>query len=398
MNRKIPDVYADYAAITPVNPVISKLMQAVEAKAYGNPSSLHARGLEALGMLKKSRQKIAALLGAQEQEIVFCAGGTESDNLALFGMVRPMLKKKKKVHVIISAIEHHAVLNVAKELQAEGSEISYIAVDEQGLIKAKDVLALIRPHTTLISIIYANNEIGTIEPIAEIAKGLRKINQQRKSSGLPPVLLHTDACQAAGYLDLNVQKLGVDLMTLNGSKIYGPRQFGILFVKRGLILDPIIFGGGQERGLRSGTENVAAAEGFALALEIVQKNRAKEFVRLQKLQQYFLSRLQKEIPGLQLNGPTPGSLRLPNNINISIKGTDGESMVIYLDAAGIRCSTGSACSTAFTEPSHVILAISGQSQEHAKSSLRFSFGQSTTKKEVDYIVSVLKQLTAQILV
>jgi cysteine desulfurase len=398
MNRKTSDVYADYAAITPVNPVVSKLMQSVETKAYGNPSSLHAKGLEALGVLKKSRQKIAALLGAQEQEIVFCGGGTESDNLALFGVVRPILKKKKKAHVIISAIEHHAILNVAKELQVDGAEISYVDVDEQGFLKAKDILALVRSDTALISIIYANNEIGTIEPIAEIAKGLRKINQERKASGLASVLLHTDACQAAGYLELNAQKLGVDLMTLNGSKIYGPRQFGILYVKKGLVLDPIIFGGGQERGLRSGTENVAAAAGFALALEIVQKNRAKEYARLQKLQEYFLSRLQKEIPRLQLNGPIPGNLRLPNNINISIEGTDGESMVIYLDAAGIYCSTGSACSTAFTEPSHVILAISSRSQERAKSSLRFSFGRSTTKKEIDYIFSVLKQLTAQILV
>jgi cysteine desulfurase len=398
MNRKTPDIYCDYAAITPINPVVSKLIQAVEAKAYGNPSSLHSRGLEALDVLKKSRQKIAALLSAQEREIVFCGGGTESDNLALFGVTRPILKKKKKVHVIISAIEHHAVLNVAKELQAEGAEISYVAVDEEGLLRVKDVLASVRPDTALISIIYANNEIGTIEPIAEIAKGIRKINQERKASGLAPVLLHTDACQAAGYLDLNIQKLGVDLMTLNGSKIYGPRQFGILYVKKGLNLDPIIFGGGQERGLRSGTENVAAAAGFALALEIVQKNRAKEFTRLQKLQEYFLSLLQKEISGLQLNGPLPGNLRLPNNINISIKGMDGESMVIYLDAAGIRCSTGSACSTAFTEPSHVILAISGKSRERAKSSLRFSFGQSTSKKDIDYIVSVLKQLAAQILV
>jgi cysteine desulfurase len=398
MNRKTPDVYADYAATTPVKPAVSKLMQAVEAQAFGNPSSLHAKGQEALDVLKKSRQKIAALIGAREQEIVFCAGGTESDNLALFGVVRPILKKKKKAHVIISPIEHHAILNVAKELQAEGAEISYAAVDEQGLLRAKDVLALVRPDTALISIIYANNEIGTIEPIAEITKGLRKINQERKIAGLAALLLHTDACQAAGYLELNVQKLGVDLMTLNGSKIYGPRQFGILYVKKGLVLDPIIFGGGQERGLRSGTENVAAAAGFALALEIVQKNCTREHPRLQKLQEYFLARLQKEISGLQLNGPTPGSLRLPNNINISIKGSDGESMVIYLDAAGIRCSTGSACSTAFTEPSHVILAISGQSEERAKSSLRFSFGQSTTKREIDYIASVLKQLAAQILV
>jgi cysteine desulfurase len=392
MNSKKPNIYADYAATTPINLAVSARMRSVGETAYGNPSSLHSKGLEAAAILKESRREVAKLLDALEREIIFTAGGTESVNLALLGVVRPILKKKQKVQVIVSVIEHASVLNAAKELQSEGAEISYVSVDEQGLLRAKDVFALIKPHTALISILYANNEIGTVQPIAEIAKGLRKINKQRKTIGLSPVLLHTDACQAAGYLELNTQKLGVDLMTLNGGKIYGPRQFGILYVKKDLALDPIIFGGGQERGLRSGTENVAAAAGFAMALKLVQKNRDTESKRLQKIQQYFLYRLQKEIRSVVLNGPPPGPQRLPNNINISIKGGDGESMVIYLDAAGILCSTGSACSTAFTEPSHVILAISNQSLDRARSSLRFSFGNATTKKDIDYILSVLKNI------
>jgi len=393
MNSKKSNIYADYAATTPINSSVAKRMCEIGEIAYGNPSSLHSKGLEAAAILKESRREVAGLLGAHERDIIFTAGGTESVNLALFGVVRPILKKKRKVHLIVSTIEHAAVLNAAKELQSEGAEISYLPVDEQGLVSPKDVFMLIKPHTALISIIYANNEIGTVQPIAEIAKGLRKINKERQAAGLSAVLLHTDACQAAGYLELNTQKLGVDLMTLNGGKIYGPRQFGILYVKKDLVLDPIIFGGGQERGLRSGTENVAAAAGFALALKLVQKNRSKECKRLQKIQQYFLSKLQKEISGVVLNGPLPGSQRLPNNINISIKERDGESMVIYLDAAGILCSTGSACSTAFSEPSHVILAISHQSLDRAKSSLRFSFGNATTKKDIDHILSLLKNIT-----
>jgi cysteine desulfurase len=392
-------VYLDYAAITPMDPEVQKYMDEEGQKCFGNPSSIHSVGLMAAKSLANSRRKIADILDCREQEIFFTAGGTESVNMAILGRTRKFIfgKKKFKPHVITTVIEHHAVLDSCKELEKEGADITYLPVDATGLINMKDLIAAIRPQTVLVSIMYVNNEVGTILPIKEISKVLKKINKQRVIDGLPVILFHSDACQAAGLLDINVNSLGVDALTLNGGKIYGPRQFGILYLKDKTEIDPIIFGGGQEKGMRSGTENIAAAAGFALALEKVQKIKNKESARLTSLRNYFYRKLQKAIPDIQLNGPEINSesfLRLPNNLNISIPNTDGEVMVIYLDAAGIECSTGSACSTVLTQPSHVIKAISG-SIDRAKSSLRFTLGKDTNKKDIDYTVGEIVRLSKE---
>ncbi len=383
-------IYLDYAAITPVSKAVEKRMLFVQQKSYGNPSSLHALGLDAKRVLDESRKTIADILHGKVGEVVFTSGGTESANLALLGVARKALSINSHVrpHIITSVIEHHAVLNPCKQLQNEGCDVSYIPVGAQGIVTVKEIIAAIRPETILVSVMYANNEIGTIQPISAIGKELKKINKDRASKGLSAVLFHSDACQTAGFLDLNVEHLGVDLLTLNGSKMYGPRHTGILFIRHGVTIEPLLYGGGQEHALRSGTEDVAAAAGFAAALQEADRRREKESTRLIKLRDYFFAELQKNIPGVDVNGAIAED-RLPNNVNVSIPNTEGESLVIYLSAKGVYCSTGSACSSAFTEPSHVILAVSGGSLSRAKNSVRFTLGLKTTKGQVNAAMKIL---------
>ncbi len=385
----------DYAAATPVDPKVAKAMQPFWGKSFGNPSSLYKQGREAKKAVDCSRKKIADIIGARQEEIIFTAGGTESCNLAILGTAKKYKPTKIfEPHIIISAIEHHAVINPAKSLVGEGFGLTILGVDKYGFVNLKTLQQAVRPETILVSVMYANNEIGTIEPIAEIGKWLRSENQKRGQKHQSRIIFHTDACQAAGYLDVNVNRLGVNLMSLNGSKIYGPKQTGFLFVKNGVDLEPLIYGGGQERDLRSGTENVPGIVGLAKALESVQEIRESENRRIGKLQHYFISRLVK-LSGVELNGPgSDGNRRLANNINVTIKGVEGEALMLYLDSYGIAVSTGSACSTGSSDASHVLLAI-GRSKKAALSSIRFSLGKSTTKANLDYVLRVLSGIVAE---
>ena len=392
-------VYLDYAATTPLDPLVKKTMEPFWSAKFGNPSALYGQGREAKAAIDNARKVIAGLIGARPSEIIFTAGGTESVNAAIFGVARNYKNTAtKKYHLVASAIEHHCVLNSYNALAGEGYKTTLIDVDFEGLVDIAQLKKAIRPETILVSVMMANNEIGTIEPIAEIGKWLQRINTDRERDGLPRIVLHTDACQAAGFLDLNVQKLGVDLMSANGSKIYGPKQTGFLYVKSGSIIKPLIYGGGQESGLRSGTENVPGIVGLAKAFELVQRDRVKEGARLSLLRDYLIKQIQTKIPKALLNGSDCKQIkdiRLPNNVNFTFAGVEGEALVLYLDSYGISASTASACSTGLLDPSHVLLAI-GRSKQEAKSSIRFTLGKQTTKADLDYALQILPEVVKEL--
>ncbi|MDD5726773.1 MAG: aminotransferase class V-fold PLP-dependent enzyme [Patescibacteria group bacterium] len=383
------NIYLDNAAATPLDPRVLKAMLPFFDKTYANPSSLHSPGQAANKAVMQARKSIASILNGHADEIIFTSGGTESDNLAIRGVLEAAVPKlgwdgsTQVPHVVTTAIEHHAVLEPLMYLQKIGAiKLTIIKPKKDGVVSVQDVLDAIKHNTVLVSIMYANNEIGTIQPIAEIGKVLLRWRKENNTA-LP--YFHSDACQAAGYLDLNVEKLHVDLLTLNAGKIYGPKGVGLLFVRRGTKLAPITRGGGQERGLRSGTENTPGIVGMAKALELVQKDREKESKRLSLLRNRLIDGLLR-LPKSRLNGDA--DQRLPNNVNISFLDIEGEAAMLYLDAKGIACSTGSACASSSLDPSHVILAL-GMSYEAAHGSLRFTFGKSTTKSDVDYVVSVM---------
>jgi len=387
-------IYLDHAATTPLSPEVKTAMEPFWSKNFGNPSSIYQIGIMAKEALNQARHKIANILGAKASEIVFTAGGTESANLAILGLSRALKNNlKKSGHIITTQIEHPAVLNSVLALKKEGFFFTALPVDKYGLVAPEQIKKAIKPETILVSIMYANNEIGTIEPIAEIGKLLKIINKERKIKNLPKIYFHTDACQAAGYLDLNVEKLGADLLTLNGSKTYGPKGSGILYVKSGTPIKPLIFGGGQEKGLRSGTENVPAFIGLAKALELTQKNKNKESQRLKKLSQNLTERILKTIPKTFINGHP--QKRLPNNVNITILDIEGEALLLHLDNYGICASTGSACHSQNLEPSHVLQAI-GLPREIIHGSLRLTLGKETTQKEIDYVVKVLPKIVKKL--
>ncbi len=398
----------DYAAATPTDSDVLKAMMPYFDGKYGNPSSLYASGRRAAQVIAETKKGIAKILGASPEEIVFTGSGTESDNLAIMGAARA--NQAHGSHVIISAIEHKATLEAAHRLEKEGFEVSLLPVDHDGLVDLAKFKKLLRPETILVSIMYVNNEIGTEQPIPEIAKILRDFRNEIPNSQLPiseqlpnyPItqlqnfpLLHTDASQATGFFSLNVNDLGIDLLTLNSSKIYGPKGVGMLYIKRGVSVSPIIIGGGQEGGLRAGTESVPLIVGFGEALMNAEKMRTAESKRLASLRNYLITQLQTHIPNLVLNGHS--TRRSPNNVNISIPNVEGESMLLMLDELGIEASTGSACSARDLKPSHVLLAI-GQPDELAHGSIRFSLGRNTTKKDLDYLLEVfppiVKRLTA----
>lgn len=362
-------IYLDYAASTPLDKNVKKEMDAAES-FFGNPSSIHEEGRRAKKIIEESRKKIAEILGAKSGEIIFTSGGTESDNLAIFGVARYF----KKGHIITSKIEHSAVLEPCRQLEKEGFKITYLPVDKNGFVNPEDVKRALRDDTILISIIYANNEIGTIQPIREISKTKEK------------AYFHIDACQASEYLNLKVETLGVDLLTANSSKVYGPKGIGFLYKKSGVKISPEILGGGQEGGMRSGTESIMLAVGLAKALEIAQKKRNKESSRLLKLRNYFIDEVLKNITETELNGSKKD--RLPNNVNFYFKNCNAESLVVKLDIKGIACSSGSACSAALCIPSHVITAL-GKEWNAALSSVRFSLGRQTNKKELDCVIKII---------
>lgn len=397
--RGTKKVYLDHAATTPTDAAVLKAMTPYFSDVFANPSSLHSAGQKALQGVKHARKQMAEILNAHEDELIFTSGGTESDNLAILGVVnsavKPPLSKgaaelgsagESIPHVITSEIEHHAVLEPLERLRQEGViELTKIKPGKDGIVSAPDVLAAIKSNTILVSVIHANNEIGTIQPIEEIGKGILK--WRKNNSTLYPYF-HTDACQSAGYLDLNVEKLHVDFLTLNGGKIYGPKGVGVLFVRRGTKIQPILRGGGQERGLRSGTENVPGIVGLAKAFAMVSANKAEEVARLEFLRDRLIKGL-LSISKTRLNGHA--EKRLPNNVNISFMDIEGEAAMLYLDAKGVQCSTGSACASGSLDPSHVILAL-GLSYEAAHGSLRFTLGKSTTKADVDYVIKIMPGL------
>jgi len=370
-------IYLDNASTTPIDPAVLTAMLPYLKEGYGNPSSLYGLGRSSKYAIEQSRQKIAEIIGADREEIVFTGSGTEADNLALFGLARA--HKEKGRHIIVSTIEHKAILEPCKRLEKEGFEVTYLAVDKKGLVSLEELRASLRPDTILVSIMYANNEIGTIEPIKKIAQLLKK------DGSIYPIF-HSDACQAANTQSIDVKELGVDALTLSSSKIYGPKGIGFLYLNKKYAIEPMIVGGGQERGLRSGTENVALIAGMAKALEITEKKKKLEGPRLLQLRDYFLARIKKEIKSVSINGDT--KVRLPNNINISIKGVEGEALVLLLDEQGVCCSTGSACSSMDLTPSYVLTSI-GVPLELAHCSVRFTLGRHTTKKDTDKTMKIL---------
>ena len=386
-------IYLDHAATTYLIPEVIKAMGPYYDKIYGNPSSIYQEGRKAKYALFLARKKIAKILNCQPTEIIFTGGGTESCNLAVFGVAAALKSQnlKFKHHIITSQIEHSAVLKPCKKLEKEGFQLTYLPVGKEGIIKIPDLEKAIRLETILVSIMYANNEIGTIQPIQEIGKLIKKANANRSTQA--KIYFHTDACQAAGFLDLNVQKLGIDLLTINASKIYGPKGVGLLYLRGNTSLTPIILGGGQENGLRSGTENLAGILGMVKALELAQRGRIKEGERLKKLRDYLITEIQKRVPRVILNGHP--QKRLPNNANVSILDIEGEAAILWLDKYGVCASTGSACDSQSLEPSHVILAL-GRSYEYAHGSLRFSLGKQNTKKDIDYLLKILPRIAKKL--
>lgn len=385
-------IYLDYAATTPVRPEVLRAMQPFWSQDFGNPSSLYKAGLVAKRAIDTSRKTVAGILNARPQEIIFTAGGSESINLAILGAARKYRETHKTGgHIITSSIEHHAVLHSVNQLEKEGFKVTRIKVDRQGFFDLNELEKSFRKDTVLVSLMYANNEIGTIEPIREIAGIIRNANAKRlklatRNSQFETILFHTDACQAAGFLDIDVNHLGVDLFSINGSKIYGPKQTGCLYVRGGVSLQPIIFGGGQERDVRSGTENVPGIVGFARALELAQKERTKESKRLADLRDYLISKILKIVPSAVINGPRKD--RLPNNVNVTLPNAEGEAVMLYLDGFNVAVATGSACTSESTEPSHVLKAI-GASDADARASVRITLGKYTTRQELDYLLRVL---------
>ena len=376
-------IYLDHAATTSLDKRVFEKMTPYFLDVYGNANSQHGYGRDAQKAVDTARDSIAKLIGAKPNEIYFTSGGTESDNWALRGAVKAL--KEKGNHVIISCIEHAAMLSTAKELEKEGVEFSYIGVDEQGFIDLEELKNAIRPNTILISCMYANNEIGTIEPISEIVK-------IAKEHG---ILVHTDAVQAMGAIDVNVATLGVDMLSFSAHKFNGPKGVGALYIKNGIPMARLISGGHQERTRRGGTTNVPGVVGFAEALRLTKESMAKDNEYVAKLRDRFVERVEKEIPFVKLNGARDFSKRLPSNADFSFEFIEGESILFSLDMDGIAVSSGSACSSGSLEPSHVLLAI-GLSEEKAHGTIRFSFGKENTMEEVDYVVDTLKSTIARL--
>jgi len=374
-------IYLDYAATTPTHPEVAKAMSAYFTDAFGNPSTLYSYGQEAKGVIEEVRVKVASLIGARDEEIVFTSGGTEADNFALKGVA--YANEKRGNHIITSPIEHHAVIETCKFLERKGFKVTYLPVDGYGLVDPDDVRRAITDKTILISVMHASNEIGTIEPITEIGKIAKEAE----------IYFHTDAVQTAGHIPVDVNELGVDLLSLSAHKIYGPKGMGALYIRKGAKLLALMHGGEQERRRRAGTENIPGIVGLGKAVELAQQEMGKEVVRLTYLRDQLIKGLLERIDHIHLNGHP--QTRLPNNVNVSVDFVEGESMVLNLDLEGICASTGSACSSSSLEPSHVLLAA-GLSPEQAHGSLRLTLGKWTTEGEISRVLEVLPRIVAKL--
>ena len=380
-------VYLDHAGTTPLDSKVLEAMVPYFTQHFGNPSSLHSVGQEARYALDEARERVAGVLNCRSREIVFTAGGTESDNAAIHGVATALHETGN--HIVTSSVEHHAVLHACQYLESQGFEVTYLSVDADGMVQPEAVYNAINERTTLVSIMYGNNEIGTINPISEIAKSVKKRAEELSRT----IVFHTDAVQAAGYLSLDVAELGVDLLSLSGHKFHGPKGTGVLYMKRGSPYLPLIHGGGQERERRSGTENIPGIIGLSVALEAADTVREETSQRCAALRDRIIDSVLQQIPGSRLNGHA--TQRLPNNANFSFTGVEGEPILLGLDMAGIAASSGSACSSGSLEPSHVLLAL-GQSAEIARGSLRLTLGRDNTEDEVEYLLGVLVDLVQRL--
>ena len=367
------NVYADNAATTAPHPLVIEAMHTALDVAWGNPSSLHSKGREAKKLLDDARARIAKVLGCEAGEIYFTSCGTESDNWAIKGAAMRM-KAKGRTHIVTSAIEHHAVLNTCAALEKEGFTVTYVGVDDDGVVKMDELSAAINDKTAIVAIMYANNEVGTIEPIKEITELAHSVG----------ALMFTDAVQAVGNVEINVHELGVDMLSLSGHKIHAPKGIGALYIKKGVVIGNLIDGGGQERRRRAGTENMPYIIALAKALEIAQQQ-LSDMPRVAKMRDRLIEELTK-IPYSKLNGHRTN--RLPGNVNIGFEFIEGESLLLRLDYMGICASTGSACSSASLEASHVLLAM-GVPHEKAHGSLRLSISHDTTDEDIDYIIATV---------
>lgn len=374
-------IYLDYAAATPVDPAVMAVMLPFFTDNFYNPSALYGPAVDVSNALDAARSDIAQCIGAKQSEIIFTAGGTEANNLAIHGI----MGSHPDAEVAISAIEHDSIRRPAQQYKN-----TVIAVTEDGLVNP-DALT-ISDETVLVSVMYANNEVGTVQPVRRIAAKLEEIRSDRLKRGIKtPLYFHVDAAQAGNYLDLHASRLGADMITINGGKLYGPKQAGVLFVKSGVNLKPLIQGGGQERNIRSGTENVANAIGVAKALQISTSMRHEESKRLQQIQGYFVKQLKTTFPDVVINGSL--KYRLPNNVHVTLPGADNERVLMALDMQNICAAAGSACSASHEEPSHVLSAM-GRTTQEIQSSLRFSMGRQTQQSDIDQVIAALKQILA----
>ena len=374
-------IYLDYAATTPTHTEVVKAMLPYFSDTCGNPSSIHSYGQEAKGAIEEARVNVAKLIGACEEEIVFTGSGTEADNFAIKGVA--FANESKGNHIITSSIEHHAVIETCKFLERKGFNVTYLPVDEYGLVDPDDVKKAITNRTILISVMHANNEMGTIEPIAEIGKIASEAE----------IYFHSDTVQTAGHIPLDVNELGVDLASISAHKLYGPNGVGALYIRKGTRLLPLHHGGEQERGRRAGTENVPGIVGFGYAAALALLEIDQEAKRLTNLRDKFIKGILERIDHTCLNGHPVK--RLPNNVNASIDFVEGESVILNLDLAGVCASTGSACSSSSLESSHVLLAM-GRSHEQAHGSLRFTLGKWTTEEEINRVLEVLPRIVAKL--
>ena len=377
-------VYMDHAATTPLRSEALEDMLPYLKGSFGNPSSLYTLAQEARNAVDRSRRTVAGLIGARSSELTFTSGGTESDNAAIKGGAMAMSHLGS--HIITSSVEHHAILHTCHQMEQFGFKVTYLPVDECGVVSGSDLLNAVTSETILVSFMMANNEIGTIQPIAELSESIRSISKRDERT----ILFHTDAVQALGHIPIDLSELkGVHMMSMSAHKFHGPRGVGGLFIRRGTPFEPLMMGGGQERQRRSGTENVAGIVGMATALKLsvgeIEENRSK----LQKLQSKIVTTLFKEIEGVVFNGHDTD--RLPNNVSVSFEGVEGEPILLGLDLKGICASSGSACSSASLEPSHVLLAV-GRSAEQAQGTLRITLGRDNSEEDVDYLLETLIDL------
>jgi cysteine desulfurase len=375
------NIYLDHAATTYVKPEVLEAMIPYFTQKFGNASSVYSIGRESKKAVEEARDKVAAALGAQSKEVFFTGSGTEADNWAIKGIA--YANKAKGNHIITTTIEHPAVLNTCQYLEAEGFEVTYLTVDENGLITPSQVRDAIKPTTILISVMFANNEIGTIQPIEEIGKIAREKG----------VYFHTDAVQAVGNIQIDVSALNVDLLSLSGHKFYGPKGVGALYVRKGIKITSYVHGGHQERGRRASTENVPGIVGLAKAIEIASKNIDQYNQKVLELRERTIEEISKKIPFIKLNGDR--NKRLPGNVNFSFEFIEGESLLLMLDMKGIAASSGSACTSGSLDPSHVLLAI-GLPHEIAHGSLRITFGEENTHEDIDYLMEVLPMIVGRL--